>query len=200
MLSLGISTATYSTSWGYQASNEDGRNGQRYLSILRTKQKRMEATLGPRIFPRDRNLWQLYAHCALNMCFYPFHCAIIALPLSLVGLFALIFRPHCAASVTVALMIMSKVLFRCFQLLHIAFMLWFHFRLTFSTPLHCSRQSTDPLRWFKPTLWPCHTYPRSPWRSHCDLKSTEAWGKAQYGLWERSSNESKAEEGPHKLL
>ena len=31
-------------------------------------------------------------------------------------------------------------------------------------------------------LWLCHTYPRSPWRSHCDLKSTEAWGKAQYGL------------------
>ena len=42
----------------------------------------MEATLGPRIFPRDRNVQQLYAHCALNTSFYPFHCAIIALPLS----------------------------------------------------------------------------------------------------------------------
>ena len=37
----------------------------------------MEATLGPIIFPRDRNLRQLYAHT----CLYPFHCAIIALPL-----------------------------------------------------------------------------------------------------------------------
>ena len=53
-----------------------------YLSVLRTNQKRMEATLDPRIFPRDRNVQQLYAHCALNTSFYPFHCAIIALPLS----------------------------------------------------------------------------------------------------------------------
>ena len=134
-----------------------------YLSVLRTNQKRMEATLGPRIFPRDRNVQQLYAHCALNTSFYPFHCAIIALPLSrdrnvqqlythcalnrcfypfhctchialplrFVGLFALILRPHCAATETVALMIHFKVLFRCFQLLHNAFMLRFHFRLTF---------------------------------------------------------------------
>ena len=119
-----------------------------YLGVLRTNQKRMEATLGPKIFPRYRNLRQLYAHCALNTCFYPFHCAIIALSLRFVGLFALILRPHCAATETVALMIMSKVLFRCFQLLHNAFMLWFHFRLTFSTPLHCSRQSADQLRLF----------------------------------------------------
>ena len=48
-----------------------------YLSVLRTNQKRMEATLGPRIFPCDRNVRQLYAHCAIN----PFHCAIIALAL-----------------------------------------------------------------------------------------------------------------------
>ena len=53
-----------------------------YLSVLRTNQKRMEATLGPRIFTRDRNVQQLYAHCALNTSFYPFHCAIIVLPLS----------------------------------------------------------------------------------------------------------------------
>ena len=53
-----------------------------YLSVLRTNQKRMEATLGPRIFPRDRNVQHLYAHCALNTSFYHFHCAIIALPLS----------------------------------------------------------------------------------------------------------------------
>ena len=74
--------------------------------------------------------------------------AIIALPLRFVGLFALILRPHCAATETVALMIHFKVLFRCFQLLHNAFMLRFHFRLTFSTPLHCSCQSADPLRLF----------------------------------------------------
>ena len=47
----------------------------------------------------------------------------------------------CPATETAALMIMSKVLFRCFQLLHNAFRLRFHFRLTFSNPLHCSRQS-----------------------------------------------------------
>ena len=84
--------------------------------------------------------------------------AIIALPLRFVGLFALIIlRPHCAATETVALMILfkvafrcfhcgAKVAFRCFQLLHNAFMLWFHFRLTFSTryivlvwaPTHCA--------------------------------------------------------------
>ena len=40
---------------------------------------------------------------------------------------------HRAATETVALMIMSKVLIRCFQLLHDGFMLRFHFRLTFST-------------------------------------------------------------------
>ena len=98
---------------------------------------------------RDRNVQQLYTHCALIRCFYPLisH-AIIALPLRFVGLFALILRPHCAATETVALMINFKVLFRCFQLLHNAFMLRFHFRLTFSTPLHCSRQSADPLRLF----------------------------------------------------
>ena len=74
--------------------------------------------------------------------------AIIALSLRFVGLFALILRPHCAATETVALMINFKVLFRCFQLLHNAVMLRFHFRLTFSTPLHCSCQSADPLRLF----------------------------------------------------
>ena len=42
--------------------------------------------------------------------------AIIALPLRFVGLFALILRPHCAATETVALMIHFKVLFRCFPL------------------------------------------------------------------------------------
>ena len=52
-----------------------------YLSVLRTIQKRMEATLGSIIFPPDRNLRQLYAHCALNTCLYPFQCAVIALPL-----------------------------------------------------------------------------------------------------------------------
>ena len=45
---------------------------------------------------------------------------------------------------TVPLMDMSKVLFRRFQLLRNAFMLQFHFHLTFSTPLHCS------CRYFKP--------------------------------------------------
>ena len=74
--------------------------------------------------------------------------AIIALPLRFVGLFALILRPYCAATETVALMILFKVLFRCFQLLHNTFMLRFHFRLTFFTPLHCSHQSADPLRLF----------------------------------------------------
>ena len=74
--------------------------------------------------------------------------AIVALPLRFVGLFALILRRHCAATETVALMIHFKVLFRCFQLLHNAFMLRFHFRLTFSNPLHCSCQSADPLRLF----------------------------------------------------
>ena len=43
-----------------------------YLSVLRTIQKRMEATLGSIIFPRDRNLRQLYAHCALNTCLLSF--------------------------------------------------------------------------------------------------------------------------------
>ena len=38
-----------------------------YLSVLRTNQKRMEATLGLIVIPRDRNLRQLYAHCALNI-------------------------------------------------------------------------------------------------------------------------------------
>ena len=118
-----------------------------YLNEMRTNQKRMEATLGPRIFQHDRNLRQLYAHCALHTCFYLFHCAIIALPLRVVGLFSLILLPHCAATETEALMIVSKVLFRCFQLLHNAFMLRFHFRLTFPKPLHrCFRQSADPLR------------------------------------------------------
>ena len=152
-----------------------------YLSVLRTNQKRMEATLGPRIFPRDRNVQQLYAHCDLSirasilfivplsrfhshvtgMCnsctlivlsigvsiLFIAH-AIITLPLRFVCLFALILRPHCAATETVALMIHFKVLFRCFQLLHNAFMLRFHFSLTFSTPLHCSCQSADPLHLF----------------------------------------------------
>ena len=49
------------------------------LLLLRTNQKRMEVTLAPIIFPRDRNLRQLYAHCAVNTCLYPLHCAIIAL-------------------------------------------------------------------------------------------------------------------------
>ena len=43
-----------------------------YLSVLRTNQRRMEATLGPIIFPCDRNLRQLYAHCGLNTRLYPF--------------------------------------------------------------------------------------------------------------------------------
>ena len=79
-----------------------------------------------------------------------YKCSWNRIGLRFVGLlnFALILRQHCAATETVALMIMSKVLFRCFQLLHNAFMLRFHFRLTFSTPLHCSRQSADPLRLF----------------------------------------------------
>ena len=54
---------------------------ENFLSVLRTNQKRMEATLGPRNFPLDRNVKQLYAHCALNTSLYPFHCGIIALPL-----------------------------------------------------------------------------------------------------------------------
>ena len=65
-----------------QYSRYVSAKGTIYLSVLRTNQKRMETTLGPRIFPRDRNVQQLYAHCALNTSFYPFHCAIIALPLS----------------------------------------------------------------------------------------------------------------------
>ena len=73
----------------------------RYGSVLRTIQKRMEATLGAIILPRDRNLRQLYAHCALNTCLYPFQCAIIALPLyALVGIFTLILREHRAATET----------------------------------------------------------------------------------------------------
>ena len=67
-----------------------------------------------------------------------------------------------------------------------------------------SSSSACPRGWWatpnrESTLRLCHTYPRSRWRSHCDLKSTEAWGKAQYGLWERFSNESRAEDGTHKL-
>ena len=106
-----------------------------YLSVLRTNQKRMEATLGSIIFPRDRNLRQMYAHCALNTCLYPFQCAIITLPLYASWAYSRssLIRQHRAATETVALMIMSKVLFRCFQLLHNGFMLRFHFRLTFST-------------------------------------------------------------------
>ena len=60
--------------------------------------------------------------------------AIIALPLRFVELFALILRPHCAATENVTLVILVKVLFRCFQLLHNAFMLRFHLRLTFFPP------------------------------------------------------------------
>ena len=86
-----------------------------YLSVLRMNQKRMEATWGPSIFPLDWSLRLLYAHWALNTFFYPFHRAIIALPLRFMGFFALILRPHCAATETVALPIMSKVLFRRFQ-------------------------------------------------------------------------------------
>ena len=151
-----------------------------YLSVLRTNQKRMEAILGPRIFPRDRmcnsctiivlsirafilfivplsrfhsHVTGMYNSCTLIVLsigvsiLFIAH-AIIALPLRFVGLFALFLRPHCAATETVALMIHFKVLFRCFQLLHNACMLRFHFRLTFCTPLHCSCQSADPLRLF----------------------------------------------------
>ena len=39
-------------------------------------------------------------HWALNMCFYPLNCAIIALQLRFIGLFALILRPRCAAEPT----------------------------------------------------------------------------------------------------
>ena len=67
--------------WQWRSTVDNQREGN-YLSVLRTNQKRMEATLGPRIFPRDRNVQQLYAHSALNTSFYPFHCAIITLPLS----------------------------------------------------------------------------------------------------------------------
>ena len=41
-----------------------------YLSILRTNQKRMEATLDPIIFPRDRNLRQLYTLIVLSIRAY----------------------------------------------------------------------------------------------------------------------------------
>ena len=60
----------------FKTNAEGWRSGERvqslwqregnFLSVLRTNQKRMEATLGPRIFPLDRNVKQLYAHCALN--------------------------------------------------------------------------------------------------------------------------------------
>ena len=38
-----------------------------YLSVLRTNQKRMEATWGPIIFPRGWGVRLLYAHWALNI-------------------------------------------------------------------------------------------------------------------------------------
>ena len=75
----------------FKTNAEGWRSGERvqslwqcegnFLSVLRTNQKRMEATLGPRTFPLDRNVKQLYAHCARNTSLYPFHCGIIALPL-----------------------------------------------------------------------------------------------------------------------
>ena len=67
------------------------------------------------------------------------------------GLFTLILRQHRAATETVALMIMSKVLFRCFQLLHNGFMLRFHFRLTFSTRYIVLGRAQTRCACFKPT-------------------------------------------------
>ena len=125
-----------------------------YLSVRRTIQKRMEATLGSIIFPRDRNLRQLYVRslCSQYVLISFSVCHYRASTIRFVGLFTLILRQHRAATETVALMIMSKVLFRCLKLLHNGFMLRFHFRLTFSTRYIVLGRAQTRCACFKPTL------------------------------------------------
>ena len=65
----------------------------------------MEATLGPIIFPREtplRSVCCQYVFLSFSLCHYR------ASTTRFVGSFALILRQHCAATETVALMIMSK--------------------------------------------------------------------------------------------
>ena len=118
------------------------------LERIENESKAHGSDLGSQNLPTCLKIATAVRSLASQYVLLPFSLRPYCASTSFMSLFALIFRPKCAATETVALIIMSKVLFRRFQKLHNAFMSRFNFRLNFSTLSHCSRQSANPLRSF----------------------------------------------------